>query len=108
MVGTHFVRSGLLPPAMGRLISRMQRDREDADYAPADVTAKRRQELSVRFRSQWSPAMTVGSPTRTSPAAGATTPGLRSLTWLPARGAAVPRTSSARARSRERPAGQGL
>jgi hypothetical protein len=37
LVGEHFVRSGALPAAMGRLISRMQRDREDADYEPAAV-----------------------------------------------------------------------
>jgi uncharacterized protein len=37
LVGEHFVRTGALPPAMGRLISRMQRDREDADYEPAAV-----------------------------------------------------------------------
>lgn len=37
MVGEHFVRPGRLSPAMGRLVSRMQRDREDADYATGVV-----------------------------------------------------------------------
>lgn len=36
-LGDHFVRPGRLTPAMGRLISRMQRDREDADYATGAV-----------------------------------------------------------------------
>lgn len=33
LVGEHFVRPGRLSSTMGRLVSRMQRDREDADYA---------------------------------------------------------------------------
>jgi uncharacterized protein (UPF0332 family) len=33
LLGEHFVRPGRLSPTMGRLVSRMQRDREDADYA---------------------------------------------------------------------------
>jgi uncharacterized protein len=33
LLGEHFVRPGKLSPSMGRLVSRMQRDREDADYA---------------------------------------------------------------------------
>jgi uncharacterized protein (UPF0332 family) len=33
MIGEHFVRPGHLPSQMGRLVSRMQRDREDADYS---------------------------------------------------------------------------
>jgi uncharacterized protein (UPF0332 family) len=37
LVGEHFVRTGALPAATRRLISRMQRDREDADYEPAAV-----------------------------------------------------------------------
>jgi uncharacterized protein (UPF0332 family) len=37
MLGDHFVRSGRLSPDMGRLVSRMQRDREDADYEPGAV-----------------------------------------------------------------------
>jgi uncharacterized protein (UPF0332 family) len=37
MLGEHFVRPGRLSPAMGRLVSRMQRDREDADYATGAV-----------------------------------------------------------------------
>ncbi len=37
LVGQHFVRPGRLTVAMGRLISRMQRDREDADYATGAV-----------------------------------------------------------------------
>jgi uncharacterized protein (UPF0332 family) len=32
LVGDHFVKPGRLSPEMGRLLSRMQRDREDADY----------------------------------------------------------------------------
>jgi uncharacterized protein len=37
LLGQHFVRPGLLSPQMGRLVSRMQRDREDADYSPGAV-----------------------------------------------------------------------
>lgn len=37
MIGDHFVRSGRLPPQMGRLLSRLQRDREDADDATGAV-----------------------------------------------------------------------
>jgi len=37
MIGDHFVRSGRLSPEMGRLASRLQRDREDADYAAGAV-----------------------------------------------------------------------
>ena len=37
MIGDHFVRSGRLSPQMGRLVSRLQRDREDADYASGAV-----------------------------------------------------------------------
>ena len=37
MVGEHFVRPGSVSSSMGRLVSRMQRDREDADYAPGAV-----------------------------------------------------------------------
>jgi uncharacterized protein (UPF0332 family) len=32
LLGEHFVKPGHLPAEMGRLVSRMQRDREDADY----------------------------------------------------------------------------
>ncbi len=37
LLGEHFVRPGRLSSRMGRLVSRMQRDREDADYAPGAV-----------------------------------------------------------------------
>jgi uncharacterized protein (UPF0332 family) len=37
LIGEHFVRPGRLSSEMGRLVSRMQRDREDADYAPGAV-----------------------------------------------------------------------
>lgn len=37
LVGEHFVRTGTLQTTTGRFISRMQRDREDADYEPAAV-----------------------------------------------------------------------
>jgi uncharacterized protein len=37
LLGQHFIRPGLLSPAMGRLVSRMQRDREDADYETGAV-----------------------------------------------------------------------
>jgi uncharacterized protein len=37
LLGQHFVRPGALSAAMGRLVSRMQRDREDADYATGAV-----------------------------------------------------------------------
>jgi uncharacterized protein (UPF0332 family) len=36
-VSEHFVKTGRLAPELGRLISRMQRDREDADYEPSAV-----------------------------------------------------------------------
>jgi uncharacterized protein (UPF0332 family) len=36
-LGEHFVRPGTLSAAMGRLLSRMQRDREDADYVTGAV-----------------------------------------------------------------------
>jgi len=45
LVGEHFVKPGLLPAELGRVLSRMQRDREDADYVsgavftPAEVDA---------------------------------------------------------------------
>jgi uncharacterized protein (UPF0332 family) len=37
LLGEHFVRPGRISSRMGRLVSRMQRDREDADYAPGAV-----------------------------------------------------------------------
>ena len=37
LIGEHFVRPGRLSSRMGRLVSRMQRDREDADYAAGAV-----------------------------------------------------------------------
>lgn len=37
MLGEHFVLAGQMSPQMGRLVSRMQRDREDADYAEGAV-----------------------------------------------------------------------
>jgi len=37
MVGEHFVKPGVLDSRMGRLLSRMQRDREDADYLAGAV-----------------------------------------------------------------------
>lgn len=37
MVGDHFVRPGRLSSELGRLVSRMQRDREDADYTTGAV-----------------------------------------------------------------------
>jgi uncharacterized protein (UPF0332 family) len=37
LIGEHFVRPGRLSSGMGRLVSRMQRDREDADYATGAV-----------------------------------------------------------------------
>ena len=37
LIGEHYVRPGKLSSAMGRLVSRMQRDREDADYASGAV-----------------------------------------------------------------------
>jgi uncharacterized protein (UPF0332 family) len=37
MIGEHFVRPGRMSSAMGRLVSRMQRDREDADYTTGAV-----------------------------------------------------------------------
>jgi len=37
LIGERFVRPGRLSSQMGRLVSRMQRDREDADYATGAV-----------------------------------------------------------------------
>ena len=37
LIGEHFVRPGRLSAEQGRLISRMQRDREDADYASGAI-----------------------------------------------------------------------
>jgi uncharacterized protein (UPF0332 family) len=37
LLGDHFVRPGRLSAEMGRLVSRMQRDREDADYETGAV-----------------------------------------------------------------------
>jgi uncharacterized protein (UPF0332 family) len=37
MIGERFVRPGHLSSQMGRLVSRMQRDREDADYSTGAV-----------------------------------------------------------------------
>ena len=45
LVGEHFVKPGALTPELGRLLSRLQRDREDADYvAGAVFTATEAQE----------------------------------------------------------------
>jgi uncharacterized protein (UPF0332 family) len=41
LLGEHFVRPGRLSSGMGRLVSRMQRDREDADYAAGAVFTER-------------------------------------------------------------------
>lgn len=32
LISEHFVKTGRLAPELARLLSRMQRDREDADY----------------------------------------------------------------------------
>jgi len=46
LVGEHFVKPGALTPELGRLLSRLQRDREDADYvAGAVFTAAEAQEI---------------------------------------------------------------
>ncbi|HVS01716.1 MAG TPA: HEPN domain-containing protein [Thermoanaerobaculia bacterium] len=46
LVSEHFVKPGTLRPEMGRLLSRMQRDREDADYlAGAVFTAAEAREM---------------------------------------------------------------
>jgi uncharacterized protein (UPF0332 family) len=37
LIGEHFVRPGRLSSVTARLVSRMQRDREDADYATGAV-----------------------------------------------------------------------
>lgn len=45
-MGEHFVKPGALTPELGRLLSRLQRDREDADYvAGAVFTAAEAQEI---------------------------------------------------------------
>ena len=52
MIGDHFVRSGRLSPQMGRLLSRLQRDREDADYATGAVfTAEEAGKVLAESRS---------------------------------------------------------
>ena len=47
MIGDHFVRSGRLSPQMGRLVSRLQRDREDADYASGAVFTPEEAEKAI-------------------------------------------------------------
>ncbi len=37
LFGEHFVKTNLLPPRLGRLVSHLQRDREDADYVVGAV-----------------------------------------------------------------------
>lgn len=37
MLGEHFVKAGKLAPELGRLVSHLQRDREDADYQTGAV-----------------------------------------------------------------------
>jgi len=37
LVGEHFVKTGRLSSDLGRLVSRLQRDREDADYGVGSV-----------------------------------------------------------------------
>lgn len=37
MLGEHFIKAGKLPAHVGRLVSRLQRDREDADYVVGAV-----------------------------------------------------------------------
>ena len=37
LIGDHFVKPGALTPETGRMLSRMQRDREDADYVTGAV-----------------------------------------------------------------------
>ncbi len=37
MLGEHFVKTGKLAPDLGRLVSHLQRDREDADYQTGAV-----------------------------------------------------------------------
>lgn len=37
LIGEHFVKTGALSAELGRLVSRMQRDREDADYQVGSV-----------------------------------------------------------------------
>jgi uncharacterized protein (UPF0332 family) len=37
LIGEHYVRSGVLSAEQGRMVSRMQRDREDADYQVGSV-----------------------------------------------------------------------
>lgn len=37
LLGEHFVKTGRLSPELGRAVSRMQRDREDADYQTGAV-----------------------------------------------------------------------
>ena len=47
LLGEHFVLSGRLSPEIGRLVSRLQRDREDADYVTGAVFTDAEAEASV-------------------------------------------------------------
>jgi len=67
MIGDHFVRSGRLSPEMGRLVSRLQRDQEDADYAAGAVftTEEARKVLAEAeaFVAEARRLATMGNPT---------------------------------------------
>jgi uncharacterized protein (UPF0332 family) len=41
LLGEHIIKKGMLDPHIGRLVSRMQRDREDADYVAGAVFTDR-------------------------------------------------------------------
>ena len=52
LFGEHFVKSGMLPTRLGRLVSRMQRDREDADYVVGAIFTDAEATIAVND-AQW-------------------------------------------------------
>lgn len=47
LVGRHLVLPGRLPPDLARLVSHMQKDREDADYVTSSVFTDRDAEEAI-------------------------------------------------------------
>jgi len=48
LIGEHFVKTGALSADLGRMVSRMQRDREDADYQVGSVFTDEQADEAVR------------------------------------------------------------
>jgi hypothetical protein len=53
LLGQHFVRTNRLPSHLARLVSRLQRDREDADYLATAVFTLAESEAAVRDAAQF-------------------------------------------------------